>query len=546
MLICKPVYAVAIAPSTNNSFELVRNIGEPIILADDTVKTLDERQLIKTSSHLRDIARNLSSYSPVNISITIGDVEQNVQQVYKITDIKKPNGKWNALTVGEALRLLTQEIEVLNKKQVQPVVDVLVKDEANQIYRPLIGISLNYLSSKIADALDTNTNTFLSHQLRQIIKAAAPANQGLSYFILPESSELEKIPSDPSNVLTPEKVKLGQALFHETALSINPLNSKHWQQSSCASCHLAQAGFRPAVAQGLGTGGLGWGKSRHRDPEVSPVQLDKQNVLVPSVLNSAYQTVKMWDGRLGVTGANASEALIKNSDVNRYQLQGLETQPIDGMSFHRMGTAAIAKIPEYQKLFAAAFPQRPYVSVREEDNKQAAFAIAAYERTLLANQAPFQKWLKGDEDAMSSQQLRGAKVFFSSTCIQCHTGPSLALSDLRAVGFADHPEDLSGLNLGRGTVTRRAKDDFKFKIPQLYNIADSTPHGHGASFNTIREVVEYFNKAEVQKAEAKYSGNLSVWFKPLHLKNSEVNDLTAFLETGLRDPNLIRKDSGDQ
>lgn len=100
-------------------------------------------------------------------------------------------------------------------------------------------------------------------------------------------------------------------------MSINPLNSKHWQQSSCASCHLAQLGFRAAIAQGLGTGGLGFGKSRRRDPEVSPIQLDKQNVLVPSVLNSAYQTVKMWDGRLGVDGANIKEALIKNSDVNR-------------------------------------------------------------------------------------------------------------------------------------------------------------------------------------------------------------------------------------
>lgn len=210
------------------------------------------------------------------------------------------------------------------------------------------------------------------------------------------------------------------------------------------------------------------------------------------------------------------------------------------MAFHRMGTAAIAQIPEYQKLFAAAFPERPYVGAAEEDNKQAAFAIAAYERTLLANQAPFQKWLKGDEEAMSSQQLRGAKVFFSSTCIQCHTGASLALSDFRAVGFADHPQDLSGLNLGRGTITKHAKDDFKFKIPQLYNIADSSPHGHGASFNTIRDIVEYFNQAEAQKVEAKYSDNLSVWFKPLHLKSNEIDDLTAFLETGLRDPNLTR------
>ncbi|WP_216595224.1 cytochrome-c peroxidase [Cylindrospermum stagnale] len=383
-------------------------------------------------------------------------------------------------------------------------------------------------------------NSFLNYQVKQIIKAAAPGNKGLDYFILPESSELDKIPSEPQNPITSAKVELGKALFHETALSINPLNPKHWQQSSCATCHIAQAGFRANIAQGLGTGGLGWNQFRHRDPEISPVQIDKQNVLVPSVLNSAYQTVQMWDGRIGVAGPNIKEAIIKNNDVNRHQLQGLETQPIDGIAFHRLGTAAIAQIPEYQKMFAAAFPDRPYVSAEQEDNKRTAFAIAAYERTLLANKAPFQKWLKGDENAMSAKEVRGAKVFFSSTCVQCHVGPSLAVSDFRAVGFADHPADFGGLNLGRGAITKRTSDDFKFKVPQLYNLADSSPYGHGASFKTIREIVEYFNQAEPQKQEAKYSGSLSVWFKPLHLTVDQVDDITSFLEVGLRDPNLTR------
>jgi cytochrome c peroxidase len=401
-------------------------------------------------------------------------------------------------------------------------------------------INIWNFNCSLAYALESESTEVLSQELKQIIKTAAPNNQGLNYFILPESSELDKIPADPQNPITPEKIKLGQFLFHETALNINPINQKHWQQSSCATCHLAQAGFRPNLAQGLGTGGLGWNKQRHRDSEVSPTEIDKQDVLVPSVLNGAYQEVKMWDGRLGVAGANAKEELIKSNDVNRYQLHGLETQPIDGLAFHKMGLAAIAQIPEYQKLFAQAFPDRPYVGVQEEDNKRTALAIATYERTLLANQAPWQKWLKGDKKAMSAQELKGAKIFFSSTCVQCHTGPALSGKDFRAVGFADHPNDFSGLNLGRGAVTKRPEDDFKFKVPQLYNLADSSPYGHGASFQTIGEIVEYFNKAEPQKLEAKYAGNLSPWFKPLHLNPEQVNDLTAFLETGLHDPNLTR------
>ncbi|MGK7876002.1 MAG: cytochrome-c peroxidase [Xenococcaceae cyanobacterium] len=394
-----------------------------------------------------------------------------------------------------------------------------------------------------AYALDQPGNDeilYLSARLKQLVKFAGPSNQGLNYFIIPESSDLDKIPADPLNPLTPEKVCLGQLLFHETALTINPINPKHWQQGSCASCHLAQAGFRSNLAQGLGVGGLGWNKSRHRDPETPPIEIDKQNILVPSVLNSAYQEVMLWNGLAGVAGANAKEPLIQEFDINRLKLHGLETQAIDGLNVHRMGTAAIATIPEYQELFAKAFPDRPYVGAQLEDTVRAGLAIAAYERTLLSNQGSFQKWLKGDENAMSVKELKGAITFFKSSCVECHTGPNLASTKFHAVGFADHPQDLSGLNLGRGTVTKRASDDFKFKVPQLYNLADSSPYGHGASFKTLREVVEYFNRAEPQKFEAKYSGNLSVWFRPLNLTQEDISNLTAFLETGLRDPNLTR------
>ncbi len=395
-------------------------------------------------------------------------------------------------------------------------------------------------SATISITAENAPISYLNIQLEQLVKSAAPGNQGLDYFILPDSSDLHSIPTDLRNPLTPEKVQLGKLLFHETALSINSLNPKHWQQASCATCHLAQAGFRSNLAQALGTGGLGWNKARYRDSEVPSTQIDKQQILAPSVLNSAYQEAKLWDGRLGVAGSNAKEPLILAADVNRLKLHGLEAQAIDGFTVHKLGTAAIAQIPEYQELFAKAFPDRPPLGATVEDTIRAGKAIAAYERTLLANQAPFQKWLKGDRKAMSAKEIRGATVFFSSSCIQCHTGPNLAISDFRAVGFADHPNDFSGLSLGRGAVTRRAKDDFKFKVPQLYNLADSSPYGHGASFQTLREVVEYFNRAEPQKLAAKYSGNLSVWFKPLNLTQEQIDDLTAFLETGLRDPNLTR------
>ncbi|MCC0179358.1 cytochrome C peroxidase [Waterburya agarophytonicola K14] len=411
----------------------------------------------------------------------------------------------------------------------------------------LASLLVNCFIVESAQALNTVTtgnninqhSPYLSLKLKQLVKAASPNNK-VESFILPEEQNFSAIPTDIQNPLTPEKIRLGKLLFHETAMTINPPNQKYWQQGSCATCHFAEAGFKSNLPLAFGVGGMGWNQDRKPDSEVSYTNIDKQKITAPSILNSAYQDVMLWDGRAGTYGMNSQEPFIQKTYINRYGLQGLETQAIDGIKTHKMGTAAIATIPEYQKLFAEAFPDRPYLKAEIKDVKNAGLAIAAYERTILANQAPFQKWLKGDRDAMSSKELKGGIVFFSSSCIHCHTGPNLAISNFRAVGFADHFQEISGLNLGRGKITRKAKDDFKFKVPQLYNLIDSSPYGHGASFKTLREVVEYFNDAEPQKKEALYSGNLSVWFKPLNLSEEQLDDLTAFLETGLRDPNLTR------
>ncbi|MCC3528022.1 MULTISPECIES: cytochrome-c peroxidase [unclassified Microcoleus] len=405
----------------------------------------------------------------------------------------------------------------------------------------LSSTSLAYaLNLEVTTKFEYKSADYLNKKLTNLVKNAAPSNQGLEYFILPDSTDLEKIPADPKNPLTHEKVQLGKLLFHETALSIHPIDKRNWKQSSCATCHIAQAGFRSNLAQGVGVGGEGWNKSRKINREIPITAVDKQSILTPSVLNSAYQEIKMWDGRLGVAGVNEKEGLIAKAYVNRFKIDGLEAQAIDGLTFHRMGTAAIAILPEYQELFAKAFPDRPYVGAEVEDINRSGMAIAAYERSLLANQAPFQKWLKGDKNSMTERELKGAIVFFGSSCVKCHTGKNLAKSDFYAVGFADHPKDYGGLNLGRGGVTKRASDDFKFKVPQLYNLGDSSPYGHGASFQSLREVVEYFNLGEPQKLEALYAGNISPLFLPLRLKKQQVDDLTAFLETGLRDPNLTR------
>ena len=176
-------------------------------------------------------------------------------------------------------------------------------------------------------------------------------------------------------------------------------------------------------------------------------------------------------------------------------------------------------------------------------------AIAAYERTVLANEAPFQKWLKGDKNAMTEQEKNGALLFFTvAECYSCHNGPGLNSMEFHALGMDDLyncPEETFKTdadnveNLGRGGFTGNEADNYKFKVPQLYNLSDSPFYGHGSSFRSIRAVIEYKNAAIRQNLSVP-TNKLSNQFVPLNLSDSEINDLTVFIKFALHDPKLDR------
>ena len=92
---------------------------------------------------------------------------------------------------------------------------------------------------------------------------------------------------------------------------------------------------------------------------------------------------------------------------------------------------------------------------------------------------------------------------------------------------------------GRGGFTQREEDDYTFKTPQLYNLVDSPFYGHGASFTTVRQVVEYKNAGASENPFVP-AGRLSTYFRPLGLSDHEIDDLVHFLEQGLYDPHLMR------
>ncbi len=414
-------------------------------------------------------------------------------------------------------------------------------------------------------------STLLSDALNEAI--SAQYLQGRQALLLPDSTNFATIPQDINNPITASKVALGQMLFHDTAFATagESMETKTW---SCASCHHAAAGFKSGIPQGIGEGGINFG-TNGADRVLSSAfnangdagntaqpTPDIQPLASPSILNSAYQDVMLWNGQFG----NSSTGVINQSippetlstpgtpkAANTRGLSGLEIQAIAGLGVHRMNVETNSELqtnPQYQVLFDAAYPQGS-IDVLSDAGK----AIAAYERTVLANEAPFQQWLKGDAKALTDAELRGGALFFGKAgCSDCHRGPALS-SEVNAttgevfmaVGFADfdsatqanvHGSITLNDKRGRGGFTGNPTEHFRFKIPQLYNLADTTVFGHGASFTSVREVLLYKNQAVPQVDGIQQ--HLDNRFTPLGLTNSELMDLERFLTQALYDDNLAR------
>ncbi len=391
-------------------------------------------------------------------------------------------------------------------------------------------------------------NQDLDLRLKEILKSK---KGGLIQFILPESSDYCSIPQDSSNPLSNEKVKLGQLLFFDPAISFDPRCKAAARTFSCATCHFASAGFQSGTRQAIAGGGRGHGFERQKHPFCDSSELDIQMLRTPSILNCAYQEVQLWSGKLGGSGINKGQDSLwtKGSfvELNRLGMQGVETQARVALEAHgmRMDPELILNT-DYIVYFDSVFKDvDPNLKYRRFSMAK---AIAAYERTVLSNKAPFQNWLKGNKNALTSFQKKGAILFFGKAqCDQCHNGPALnsmsfhalAMNDMEGSDIIFKKDPPADAKLGRAGYTHLEEDMFKFKVPQLYNLKNVSYLGHGGNFCSVIEVIRYKNDAIPQniKVANKY---LSPYFQPLHLTECEMKALEDFILNGLFDPDLRR------
>jgi len=377
--------------------------------------------------------------------------------------------------------------------------------------------------------------------------------RGLSKYKLP--TKLSQIPTDPKNPLSPVKVELGRQLFHADGLAFNPkTDSGKLGKYSCATCHLSVKGFTAGQRQGLADGAIGH-LCRVPMPGEDDSLVDAQPVRTPTAINIAYAQGTLTDASLGNTAMNLAvppDLWEFPRSLNMLGLEGTETQAIAGLTAHRMGFCEqTLSDPESDDnwctplniaLFDATFSS-DNLSSGFTDMHKAGLAIAAYERSLIPHEAPFQRYLRGDTDAMSKLMRTGMNVFFSKRagCVRCHNDPALGGSEVVSVGLGDlegegilsrHTE---GAMRGRGGFTKDPKDEDTYRVPQLYNLKDMVPLGHGGTLESVEEAIEYFAKGKIENPSAK---NIDRRHNNRHLSKSQMRALTAFVKYGLYDAEM--------
>ena len=255
-------------------------------------------------------------------------------------------------------------------------------------------------------------------------------------------------PIDLTLETDPAKVALGYALYHDKRLSVD-------NTVSCASCHeLENAGV-----------------DNHQYSHGVNDQLGGVNA--PTVYNAVYNFVQFWDGRAQTLAAQAA---------------GPPLNPVEmaSESFDQI----IAKLnadKKFVKAFEAVYPD----GLSEANITD---AIEQFERTLITPNSAFDKWLRGDDAAITSEQLAGYELFKKYDCATCHVGPNLGglsyeLMGLRRHYFADRGLELTNEDNGRFKETEQERDRHRFKVPGLRNVEHTWPYYHDGTRETLEEAV---------------------------------------------------------
>jgi len=305
----------------------------------------------------------------------------------------------------------------------------------------------------------------------------SPAESAEDFLLTPPLG-LPDVPVPADNPLTASKVALGKQLFFDPRLSKE-------EQFSCSTCH------NPAK---------GWTDGEHL-PKGRDGNLLRRGV--PPLTNLAYHTELFWDGR-----ASSLEEAVLLPIVGEQEMG----MPLDEL------VDKLNAIDGYRSQFLEVFES----PVNETNISQ---AIASYLRTLLAGDAPLDRFRAGEFAALSPEAIRGHDVFFFRTnCSSCHRGPLLSDGSFQNLGIG---MDQDKPDLARYEVTRDDYDKGRFKTPSLRDISRTSPYMHDGRFKSLQQVIDFYEEGGI------YNAHLSPQMNTIPLSDIEKRSLLRFLQEGL-------------
>lgn len=286
-------------------------------------------------------------------------------------------------------------------------------------------------------------------------------------FAAPQKNEPIQ-PIEPAVITDQAKVELGKQLFFDPRLSKSGF-------ISCNSCHNLSMGGSDNLPSSIG----------HNWQE-GPINS-------PTVLNSSLNLAQFWDGR----AADLQE-----------QAGGPIANPMEMGFTHDLAVGVLVSIPQYVQSFKNVYKTEK-ITINEVTD-----AIAEFEKTLVTPNAPFDKWLKGDEAALTAEAKAGYQLFKDVGCTACHNGPAVGGNSFQKMGLV---EAYTTTNPAEGVagLTGDDLDRFKFKVPTLRNVELTYPYFHDGAYWNLEEAVDVMARLQLGRK----------------LDKTEISQITTFLKS---------------
>ena len=292
------------------------------------------------------------------------------------------------------------------------------------------------------------------------------------------------IPEAPTEVsgrtVTPERVELGRMLFFEPRLSRSHV-------ITCNTCHSIGTGGADNVPASIGHG---W----QRGPRNSP-----------TVFNAVFNAAQFWDGRASDLAEQAAGPVQASVEMN---------------STPELVEETLASIPQYVELFAEAFPESEGITFED-----VTVALEAFETTLVTPDAPFDRWVQGDDSAMTANEIEGLQLFFETGCASCHNGVNFGGQSYFPFGVLERPgaEILPVGDKGRFEVTSTATDEYVFRASPLRNVALTAPYFHSGQVWSLEEAVAIMGTAQLGRdINEEEAGKIADFLRTLTGRQPEV------------------------